>query len=663
MELREHREHLAKLPPLVEKQKEIIRIVSKNDISWMNMLEGYSSKMKDDVFHVLVMGAFSSGKSTFINALLGEKLLPSFMLPTTAIITEICYGTEKRVVVYPRKGAWKKGDASFEIQPNIKEIKKYSTIDNSGNMNTKKEDNCIESPFEKMVIYWPLPLLEKGVMLIDSPGTNDPYNSDRIVHEYIPKADAIIYLLNGTQAYTNVDKQELNNVNSFCDSILFVATYFDIVPSDQREEFMKVIRADCLKHTTLGTEAVHFVASLDALAAKQRGDSRLFIASGYDELEKYLADYLTNNKGRDQIKTPTDGMLHINRQMDISIEKQISTAGIDKGVLSEKIVNAQRQLELSQKEGDLLCRNFENEIADIPSLAEGLARELCNDLPNHVSLEDFVPETSLPAGIGKLNPKAQKAACKKISEECAQYIKASLDSYVREWEGKTLIPSIGEQIKQAVDKVQKDITAFSVSLDQIDVSTDGSVKANSGNVGGYVAGLAVALLTGDWLTALVGPVYGAGSLGRTVAFQLGAGVILGIAALFAPITYPVMVVSAIIAGILALFTKSDHSKLNSIKRDAEKQYCKSMREPQQIEKTVKDIRDAVSDQMKQISRKFEEAVREDIAQKDRSIKDALDQMSASGEELQARVAELGAIRSVIKELDSEIAEIRKPYGI
>ena len=65
---------------------------------------GYQTATFDEVknqltnskFKVLIIGEFKRGKSTFINALLGEKILPSAAKPCTAIISEVKYGTEKQ---------------------------------------------------------------------------------------------------------------------------------------------------------------------------------------------------------------------------------------------------------------------------------------------------------------------------------------------------------------------------------------------------------------------------------------------------------------------------------------------------------------------------------------------------------------------------------------
>ena len=49
--------------------------------------------MNEDLFRVLIMGNFCSGKSTLTNALLGKEICPAFPLHTTAVCTEIVYGS------------------------------------------------------------------------------------------------------------------------------------------------------------------------------------------------------------------------------------------------------------------------------------------------------------------------------------------------------------------------------------------------------------------------------------------------------------------------------------------------------------------------------------------------------------------------------------------
>ena len=63
-------------------------------------LKKASTNLREGVFRLLVLGDMKRGKSTFLNALIGENILPSDVNPCTAILTVLRYGAEKRVTVY-----------------------------------------------------------------------------------------------------------------------------------------------------------------------------------------------------------------------------------------------------------------------------------------------------------------------------------------------------------------------------------------------------------------------------------------------------------------------------------------------------------------------------------------------------------------------------------
>ena len=58
------------------------------------------TNLREGVFRLLVLGDMKRGKSTFLNALIGENILPSDVNPCTAILTVLRYGEQKKVTVY-----------------------------------------------------------------------------------------------------------------------------------------------------------------------------------------------------------------------------------------------------------------------------------------------------------------------------------------------------------------------------------------------------------------------------------------------------------------------------------------------------------------------------------------------------------------------------------
>lgn len=89
---------------IVNKQSAISAQSNLGDKSAMDSLSDASGQLNDDTLRVLVMGKFSSGKSTFLNALMGQKLLPAKPTPTTAVIGEIVYSESPEAILHPKKG-------------------------------------------------------------------------------------------------------------------------------------------------------------------------------------------------------------------------------------------------------------------------------------------------------------------------------------------------------------------------------------------------------------------------------------------------------------------------------------------------------------------------------------------------------------------------------
>ena len=73
--------------------KSLLDLAKKHDLRIVRQdLESLEKRMADDHFQLVVVGMFSRGKSTFVDALLGKRLLPTSKKPTTAVISKITYG-------------------------------------------------------------------------------------------------------------------------------------------------------------------------------------------------------------------------------------------------------------------------------------------------------------------------------------------------------------------------------------------------------------------------------------------------------------------------------------------------------------------------------------------------------------------------------------------
>ena len=111
-------------------------------------------KLREDRFHLVVVGEFNHGKSTFVNALLGTPALASGVTPTTAAIHHVRFAEKPEAFVVGTDGT--RTPLPFDA------VKNYSV---SGGKTTDVVD-YIE-------IGYPSELLRERVLLVDTPGVND----------------------------------------------------------------------------------------------------------------------------------------------------------------------------------------------------------------------------------------------------------------------------------------------------------------------------------------------------------------------------------------------------------------------------------------------------------------------------------------------------------
>ena len=153
-------------------------------------------------------------------------------------------------------------------------------------------------------------------------------------------------------------------------------------------------------------------------------------------------------------------------------------------------------------------------------------------------------------------------------------------------------------------------------------------------------------------------------MGRAIAFQFGAGLLVGIAALFAPITYPVLLLASLGASILAILTSDGDKKLNKLKKKVEDEYRKSLTsDTTQKDKVKANVHDSIKKFMDDLAQKFTDAVNSDISSKEQSIQNTIDQINTDEASLARRVTELEDAAKQIDSINRSINELRGLYGI
>ena len=244
----EFKDKQERLGALIRESSECLKELSM--VKYAENLTQLANKVSDDSFKIMVVGTFKNGKSTFINSLLGKDVLPAYAVPCTAVINEVKYGKES-AVLYFRNPLPKK--LPSELPPAVenhinrngkvnlppitipyKEIEDYVCIP----MNKDFNEIALESPYEKLELFWPSNLLENGVEIIDSPGLNEHETRTKVTSEYLTKADAILFVLNA-QAICSQEEMKFieNNLNSYgFTNPFFIVNRFDAIRDAKNKE-------------------------------------------------------------------------------------------------------------------------------------------------------------------------------------------------------------------------------------------------------------------------------------------------------------------------------------------------------------------------------------------------------------------------------------------
>ena len=254
-------------------------------------LDEVAARLREDSFRILVVGEFKRGKSTLINAMLGEALLPARLAPCTALITRLRAGPAPRVRLHPLDPA----GAVVELPPaRLAEV-----------LRLPPDGGRMESPWAWVEVEHPLPLLAGGVELIDSPGLNEHADRDRVALGALPRADALVLVLSaemplGPAELELIDRELADRAAAR--TVFFVWNRYDALDGDPEAQAALWAASAALLGPRLAptpsAARVFALSARPALRARQAGDAAALAASGLPAFEDALRVALAEERGQ-----------------------------------------------------------------------------------------------------------------------------------------------------------------------------------------------------------------------------------------------------------------------------------------------------------------------------------------------------------------------------
>jgi ribosome biogenesis GTPase A len=294
-------------------------------------------------FQIAVFGPFNYGKSTLINAILGNRALPIDIIPTTGAAISVKYGDELETKITFINGR--------EINQSGTEIlKQFAILDG---------DRRMRDDVASVQVFCPHPLLQNNVELLDLPGTNDREAQDKLVRDKLLTADLIIQVLDARQLMTLTEREKLHDwlIDRGIKTIVFVVNFLNLLePQDQKEVYKRLrfvaesFRADLPPNIS----NLYRVDALPALRSRLKGDVAAAQSSGLVMFESALQSILVAKQEKiADVRLPR--MVKITTQIKQSLQAKSQSIASELETIENK---HNSQIEIQQKAEKLIKQGF-----------------------------------------------------------------------------------------------------------------------------------------------------------------------------------------------------------------------------------------------------------------------------------------------------------------
>ncbi len=263
---------------------EVIRAAQAVDTKDQDLLSASRDllmRLADDRFNLMLVGRFSRGKSTLINAILGRAYLPTGILPLTSVITTVRYGSRTQVVL-------NFNDRRLRQEIPLASLAEYVTQqENPGNVKNVAYAE-IELPVE---------LLRRGVFFVDSPGLGSAIvENTQTTERFFPEADAFVLITSYDSPLSDEEIRSLNRIRQTGKTLFVIVNKKDTVGEDDRGQVLDYVKAQLEKFSFQRPPQVYSISARQALEAKQSQRPDLAAESGILQFEEELLRFLIEER-------------------------------------------------------------------------------------------------------------------------------------------------------------------------------------------------------------------------------------------------------------------------------------------------------------------------------------------------------------------------------
>lgn len=306
-------------PQLMEEALTALLTISSKNCGIQARLLGLQKKFSAGQLHLAVLGQMKRGKSSLINALLNADVLPTGVLPVTAIITEIRYGeTPDATIVYATGG--------LREQVALSSLADY--ISETRNPGNKKQVASVE-------ITYPSHFLKDGIVLIDTPGIGSTHaHNTETTERYLQQVDAGILVLSVDPPVTEVESRFINDIQHEIPKLFFILNKTDIASPDELSEIVHFLEDELTRLRIHSPEIFPLSAKQDRNHSPRPSEDTTL--SGLDAFAQRLQTFLSKEKRQVLVRSVAGDALEVARTLKFAASVSARAATMNTDELEKK---------------------------------------------------------------------------------------------------------------------------------------------------------------------------------------------------------------------------------------------------------------------------------------------------------------------------------------
>ena len=247
-------------------------------------------------------------------------------------------------------------------------------------------------------------------------------------------------------------------------------------------------------------QKIYFISALDALDGKEDNDEALLEKSGVPALEKDLADFLTNERGKAKLKQPLNELSYVLQKEAFNkyIPDQRRLLDKDVNQLKKRLEMEKPKLDILREKKNQLSKTMKSRISSASKQLVFLVRENTRSLGSKVSA--WVNDCNIDNDLGAFSNEADR---KKAAEKILSYVSQKIEKEQREWNNEVLRPEIEKSTQEIFESAESRISEIYSVIDSINIGlTGGNPDTEAVPTWERVAGAVGGLVFGDISTAM-----------------------------------------------------------------------------------------------------------------------------------------------------------------